>query len=120
MVTDTSALSDPNPPTRVITVTPAQQSGPPTGTITTPAGNTSVYSGYPTSFVGTGTDPKGETLTGHWDFGDGGTGTGFSVSHTFTVDGTYTVTFTVRNTDGVSDPNPPTRVVTVTTYTYGY
>ncbi len=117
-VTDTSALSDPSPPTRTITVTAPQQSGPPTGTITTPSGSTSAYAGYDVNFAGTGTDPKGESLTGTWDFGDGNTATGFSVSHTFNSAGIYTVTFTVKNTDGVSDPHPPTRMVTVTNYGY--
>jgi hypothetical protein len=119
-VRNTDGVNDPNPPTRTITVTQGQQSGPPTGTITTPAGNTSAYTGYVVSFAGTGTDPQGETLTGTWDFGDGSTATGFSASHTFGSAGVYTVTFTVRNTDGVSDPHPPTRTITVTDYNYGY
>jgi len=117
-VTDTSALSDPNPPTRTITVTAPQQSGPPTGTITTPSGNSSAYAGYDVNFAGTGTDPNGESLTATWDFGDGYTMPGFSVSHTFNSAGVYTVRFTVKNTDGVSDPHPPTRQVTVTNYGY--
>jgi len=116
---NTDGVSDPNPPTRQITVNPAQQSGPPTGTITMPAGNISAYTGYSVSFAGTGTDPKGETLTATWDFGDGHTATGFSTTHTFTPAGVYTVTFTVENTDGVSDPNPPRRTITVNDYT-GY
>ena len=117
-VTDTSALSDPNPPTRTITVTAPQQSGPPTGTITTPSGNSSAYTGDDVNFAGTGTDPNGESLTATWDFGDGYTMPGFSVSHTFNSAGVYTVKFTVKNTDGVSDPHPPTRQVTVTNYGY--
>ena len=118
-VTDTSGLSDPNPPTRAITVTASSQPPAPTGTITSPAGNISTYTNTAVSFVGTGTDPKGESLTGMWNFGDGSTGSGFSVTHSFASAGSYTVTFTVTNTDGVSDPNPPTRTVTVTNY-YGY
>lgn len=116
---NTDGVSDPNPPTRQITVNAAQQSGPPTGTITMPAGNSSAYTGYVVSFAGTGTDPKGETLTATWDFGDGHTATGFSTTHTFSPAGVYTVTFTVKNTDGVSDPHPPTRKITVSDYT-GY
>jgi PKD repeat protein len=115
-VTDTDGLSDPNPPTRTITVTPAQQTGPPHGSITTPSADTTVYQGYGVSFAGAGTDPQGETLTGAWDFGDGSTATGFSVSHTYANVGTFTVRFTVTNTDGVSDPNPPTRTITVMSY----
>ena len=118
-VTNTDGISDPNPPTRVITVASAQQSGPPTGTITTPSTNITAYTGYPVSFAGTGTDPKGETLTAKWDFGDGTNATGFTATHTYSSTGTYTVTFTVTNTDGVSDPNPPTRTINVINYAYG-
>jgi len=119
-VTNTDSVSDPHPPTRKITVNAPQPSGPPAGTITTPASDVTVYQGYATSFEGSGTDPKGETLTGKWDFGDDTTGTGFSVSHTFINTGAYTVTFTVTNTDAVSDPHPPKRTVTVISYGYGY
>ncbi|MDD5563805.1 MAG: CHRD domain-containing protein [Thermoanaerobaculaceae bacterium] len=120
MVKNTDGVSDPNPPTRTITVTPAQQSSTPSGTITTPAGNTTAFTNYSVSFMGSGTDPHGETLTAAWNFGDGATATGFTASHTYASAGVYTVTFTVKNTDGVSDPNPPTRTITVSNYTYGY
>ena len=119
-VTNTDGASDPNPPTRTITVTTAQQSGPPTGTITQPGGNTSAYTGDSVDFAGSGTDPKGETLTATWDFGDGVTATGFTASHTYASAGNYIVTFTVKNTDGVSDPHPPTVRITVTVYNYQY
>jgi len=120
VVSNTDGVSDPNPPTRTITVNPTQQSGPPVGTITTPAGDTSAFTGYVVSFAGRGTDPKGETLTATWDFGDGSTATGFTVSHTFMSAGAYTVKLTVTNTDAVSDPNPPTLQVSVTDYNYPY
>jgi PKD repeat protein len=43
----------------------------------------------------------GEAITGlSWDFGDGGTSTEQSPSHTFTAGGTYTVTLTVTNPAG--------------------
>ena len=35
-----------------------------------------------------------------WDFGDGSTGSGVMVSHTFAADGTYTVVLTVTTEDG--------------------
>jgi chitodextrinase len=37
-----------------------------------------------------------------WDFGDGSTGSGATVSHTYGAIGTYTVTLTVGN--GVASP----------------
>ncbi|MFG6439419.1 PKD domain-containing protein [Roseateles sp. LKC17W] len=40
-------------------------------------------------------------ITGHaWTFGDGGTGSGSTVSHTYTTAGTYTVTLTVTDALG--------------------
>jgi uncharacterized repeat protein (TIGR01451 family) len=36
-----------------------------------------------------------------WDFGDAGTGSGAIVEHTYTTDGTFTVTLTVTNCDGL-------------------
>lgn len=44
--------------------------------------------------VGTNT-----SSTYYWDFGDGNTSTGFNVSHTYSVNGTYSVTLLVNNTN---------------------
>ncbi len=70
-------------------------------------------------FDGSGSwDPEGKTLTYQWEFGDGATGSGETISHTYTADGTYTVELTVTdpsgNTDQVSQivyvsPQPPLR-----------
>jgi immune inhibitor A len=43
-----------------------------------------------------------EQLTYEWSFGDGTTATGSSVKHKFAVAGTYTVTLTVRDADGLA------------------
>ena len=53
-------------------------------------------------FVGSGSDPGGGALTYDWTFGDGGTATGASVTHAFTQSGTYTVTLTVTDSDGLT------------------
>lgn len=50
-----------------------------------------------------------EPITYSWDFGDGTTGSGEEVSHTYTNPGTYTVTLTASNAAG-SD----TRTITIT------
>jgi len=75
--------------------------------------------------AGTSEDPDGTIASYTWDFGDGGTATGKTTSHTFTATTTqtYTVTLTVTDDDGAkasgyqsievlvtatSDNNPPT------------
>jgi len=43
------------------------------------------------------TDPNGDALTFAWDFGDGATGSGETVSHTYTAAGEYTVVLTASD-----------------------
>ncbi len=88
-----------------ITVTPAC-SGP-----TADAGGPySAVLGAPICFDGSGSaDPGGGSLTYAWDFGDGTSGTGVMVCHTYTVPGTYNVILMVTGACG-SD----TDVTTVT------
>ncbi len=63
------------------------------------------------------TDADGTIVARDWDFGDGGTASGATPSHSYEVPGTYTVTLTVTDDDGavgtatqqvtVSDEPPP-------------
>lgn len=59
------------------------------------------YSGpanVPIQFDGTGSsDPDGSIVSYEWDFGDGGTGSGATPTHTYTSFGLYTVTLCVTD-----------------------
>lgn len=57
---------------------------------------TSATAGTPVGFFGSATDPYG-AFEPTWTFGDGGTGTGASPSHTYTTPGEYTVTMTPKD-----------------------
>jgi len=64
-------------------------------------------------FSGAGSDdPDGGPLSYDWDFGDDTTGTGETVSHTYTTIGIYEVTLVVTDDEGqVSDP--ATQTITI-------
>ncbi len=63
---------------------------------------TTVCQGNPTQFTSTSTtNPSGQQIESYqWNFGDGQTGTGQNVSHTYAQPGTYQVTLTVSNGNG--------------------
>ena len=45
----------------------------------------------------------GEIVSYHWDFGDGTTGTGKNIEHTYSSAGTYNVTLTITDEFGNTD-----------------
>jgi PKD repeat protein len=58
------------------------------------------------TFSGAGSsDPDGEIASYSWDFGDGSTGTGESVDHTYDNPGSYIVVLTVEDDKGATDDN---------------
>ena len=65
------------------------------------------YSGEedsPISFSSAGSnDPEGGSIEYRWDFGDGQTSTSANPSHTYEEAGTYTVTFSVTDNQGVTN-----------------
>jgi|GEM_PF-3016537 len=104
-VTNTDSLS--SNATATATITAAAQApvanagGPYTGS-----------AGTAVSFSGAGSsDPKGETLSYAWTFGDGSTGTGVAPTHTYAASGSYTVSLTVTNTDNLSNTASTTATI---------
>lgn len=67
---------------------------------------TSVLTGQPVSFRGTGADANGEPLTFRWDFGDAASTATADASHSYATAGTKTATFTVRDFRGL-EPRLP-------------
>lgn len=100
----------------IVQLSLAANDTPPTGTITNPASNVTITAGQSVNYSGTGSDPDG-TVTGYsWSF-PGGTPSSSNLANpgniTYSTPGTYTTTFTVTDNAGLTDPNPPTRTVTV-------
>ncbi len=110
--TDDQGLSDPSPDTRTITVEAVNQA--PEGVITSPTANVTIDAGDSVPFAGMASDPDGDPVTVLWNFGDGMTSTQMSPgNHTYDNPGTYNVTFTATDDQGLSDPTPDTRTITV-------
>jgi DNA/RNA endonuclease G (NUC1) len=74
---------------------------PPVAAITGPYAG---QEGASVSMAGTGSsDPDGDALTYLWSFGDGSTGSGLSVAHTYVQDGVYDVRLIVRDVRNLAD-----------------
>jgi DNA/RNA endonuclease G (NUC1) len=56
-------------------------------------------------------DPDGDALTFSWNFGDGETGNGANVTHTYAAAGTYTVRLTVTDVRGLIHSTTTTATV---------
>jgi PKD repeat protein len=96
-ITDSQGLSDVCAPT----VIEVQQGQPPACSFAlAPTGDVNV--GQQISFADTSTDPDGTIAKSEWDFGDGKTANGVSVTHTYTVAGSYIVLHTATDNTGIS------------------
>ena len=100
----------------MVQVSPVANDVPPTGTITSPASNLTISAGQFVSYSGTGSDPDGTISAYSWSF-PGGTPSSSNLANpgsvTYATPGTYVTTFTVTDNAGLTDPNPPTRTITV-------
>lgn len=116
-VTDSLNRADPTPATITVVVNDPNANQAPNGSITAPAANQSIQAGQSQSFAGTGTDPNNNMpLRYLWDFGGGAANsTAQNPSVVFDAAGIYTVSFTVTDSLGLSDPTPATRTITVGT-----
>jgi PKD repeat protein len=97
-----------------------------TGGGSTPAAPVASFTSSTSGLTATFTDTStGSIASRSWTFGDGTTGTGSPVSHTYATAGTYSVTLTVTDTAGAkasstasvtvaatSDPDPSTPTLT--------
>lgn len=74
------------------------QNNPPVAEIIEPEDGASFEVSESVFFDGSGSyDPDGDSIAYGWDFGDDVTGTGETTTHSYTEDGTYTVTLTVND-----------------------
>jgi len=97
-----------------LTSVPTDQ--PPTGTITSPAGDVTIQVGQSVDFAGSATDPDGPVAAYSWIFPEGDPSASSAQSPgfvTFDDVGTYVVSLTVFDDFGVNDPSPPTRTISV-------
>ncbi len=100
----------------MVQVSAAANDVPPTGTITSPASNVTISAGQSVSYSGTGSDTDGSISAYSWSF-PGGNPSSSNLANpgsvTYAAPGTYVTTFTVTDNAGLTDPNPPTRAITV-------
>jgi PKD repeat protein len=73
--------------------------------------------GSAVTLSGSGSDPDGTIVAYAWNAGDGATGTGATMAHSYAAPGTYTASFTV--TDNLGAQNTDTASVVVTSASNG-
>ncbi len=77
------------------------------GSVTVPSGD----EGSTLTFSATAGDAAGDTITYSWDFGDGGSAVGQSVTWSYSDDGSFTVTLTASDDDGASSSSTGTATI---------
>jgi lysophospholipase L1-like esterase len=92
----------------------------PDGVIDTPAGDLTIAVGESVDFGGTGTDPENDLpLSYRWSFGAGSGLSDVTVEDPgpvrFNTAGSFSVSFTVTDANGLADPTPDSRTIHVCT-----
>ena len=101
---------------RFVQISQAPTDIPPTGTITSPASNVVIAPGQSVTFAGSGSAPSGSIASYSWAIRGGNPSTSQVANPgavTFSTSGVYSATLTVADSAGITDPNPPTRTITV-------
>jgi len=99
-----------------VQLTPAPADVPPTGAITSPSNNVTITAGQSVYFSGSGSDPDGTVTAYAWTFSGGNPSTSSLATPgnvIYSSPGSFTATLTVTDNAGLTDPNPPTRTITV-------
>lgn len=79
------------------------------------SGPTSGFTNQLITFNGAQSTDDGNITNYNWAFGDGGTGSGITTTHTYTAPGTYTVTLNVTDNNNLTDAD--TLIITITQQT---
>jgi hypothetical protein len=99
-----------------VQLTPAPADKPPTGTITSPATDVTITAGQSVFFAGSGSDPDGTVTAYSWSLAGGNPNTSSLATPgnvIYNTPGTFAATLTVTDNAGLTDPNPPSRKITV-------
>jgi len=100
-----------------VQLTPAPADQPPTGTITSPASDVTITAGQSAFFAGSGSDPDGTVTAYSWSFPGGNPSTSSLATPgnvIYNAPGSFAATLTVTDNAGLTDPHPPSRMITVT------
>lgn len=98
-----------------ITITVNSINDAPVAVITSPADSSAFVEGTLVDFDASGSSDVDDGIASYdWDFGDSGSGSGVTASHTYAQNGTYTVTLNVTDASGLSSAVTISLIITDT------